>query len=123
MTRKSSSPLADAYLRLMQLTRALRELPGSPSLDANEIELLNMLAIEWRAGRPCTVRGAMGIAALGSPATLHRRVKKLMASGMIEVRKDPDRLKAKLLVPTSAALEYFSQLGASILTIQDGQAR
>lgn len=110
-----NSPLSSAYLRFLQLSRTLSP-TDEKALSANEKALLEAIALAWFRQQPLSVRQAISIETLGSPATLHKRLAVLRASGFVEDRPvDADR-RTKLLVPTSRALLYFDQLG-SVMTL------
>ena len=108
------SSTAVAYLQFLRLTTAVKALPASPVVDANEEALLNELALQWYADKPLSVREAMLLESLGSPSTLHRRITRLKAMDLIENKNSPDNRLIKLLVPTQRALKYFGQLGAAL---------
>ena len=110
---QTSSPLATAYLRFLQLAKAIE---GLPSLDANESALLDALAVQWFAGNPLTVMQAMGLSHLGSPATMHRRIARLRKMGMIATDEDANDTRIKRLILTPAAVAHFEQLGQSLQT-------
>ena len=114
---QTSSPLATAYLRFLQLAKAIEGLPSLPSLDATESALRDALAGQWFAGRPLTVMQAMGLSHLGSPATMHRRIVRLRAMGMIATDEDQHDTRIKRLVLTPVAVAHFEQLGQSLLTV------
>ena len=105
-----------SYLRFLRQVDAVqsRPSPSTPALDAKEEELLNELALHWRSGQPLAVRAAMQLASLGSPSTLHRRIARLKAMGLIENKASPGNLLIKLLVPSKVALSYFDKLGAAL---------
>jgi hypothetical protein len=113
---QTSSPLATAYLRFLQLAKAIEGLPSLPSLDANESALLDALAVQWFAGNPLTVMQAMGLSHLGSPATMHRRIARLRKMGMIATDEDANDTRIKRLILTPAAVAHFEQLGQSLQT-------
>ena len=113
---QTSSPLATAYLRFLQLAKAIDGLPSLPSLDANESALLDALAVQWFAGNPLTVMQAMGLSNLGSPATMHRRIARLRKMGMIATDEDVNDTRIKRLILTPAAVAHFEQLGQSLQT-------
>jgi hypothetical protein len=108
------SSLAESYLRFLKLTQAIESLPSSPDIDANEEALLNALSMHWHAGKPLAVREAMTLDTLGSPSTLHRRISRLKALGLIEDKSSPGNLRIKLLVPTQKTVSYFDKLGATL---------
>jgi len=84
-------------------------MPGFPSLDSVEKNLLDELSISWKAGQHMLVSDAIALSRIGSPATLHSRLKNLRQLGMIEYIADEDARK-KYIQPTEKALKYFSQI-------------
>ena len=67
-----------------------------------------------------TVSQAMGLTALGSQTTLHRRLDALREAGFIEqVFQGPDR-RIKYLIPTAAAQAYFSKMDTAFAAITEG---
>lgn len=118
MNDLSRTPLATAYLRFLQLARSIQALPDGPGLDANEKALLEAVVVCWHEGRPMTVREAINLAHLGSPATLHKRVTRLRQKDMLSTENQEGDRRAKFLIPTPRTLEYFNHLGQSIQTAQ-----
>lgn len=112
------SPFASAYLRFLQLARAVQALPEGEDMDANELALLESVVLRWHEGKPMTVREAIGLDRLGSPATLHKRITRLREKDMIgTLHLDGDR-RAKYLTPTKRSLTYFDHLGQSLTQAQ-----
>lgn len=74
---KNHSAFATAYLRFLQLAKVVQALPDGQEMDANELALLESVVLRWYEDQPMTVREAIGLAALGSPATLHKRITRL----------------------------------------------
>lgn len=112
------SPFASAYLRFLQLARAVQALPEGEDMDANELALLESVVLRWHEGKPMTVREAIGLAQLGSPATLHKRITRLRDKDLLDtMNQDADR-RAKFLIPTARTLEYFSHLGKTLQNVQ-----
>jgi hypothetical protein len=102
---------SDIYLRFLNLTRAVRELPDFPDLDPVEERLLNLFASVWHLGQKITVLQAMGMSPDVSSTTAHRRLKSLRAKGMIVLISDEADNRVKYVQPTAKAQDYFSQLG------------
>lgn len=108
-----NNPLSSVYLRFLELSRALSETSGDP-LSANEKTLLDAVALAWHSGSPMSVRQAIALDHLGSPATLHKRLAVLRNSGYVEeIAVEGDR-RTKLLGPTQKALDFFSKYGEAI---------
>jgi hypothetical protein len=108
------SPLASAYFRFLQLAKAAESLPDGVPMDANESALLEAVVLRWHEGQPMTVREAISLASLGSPATLHKRVTRLRQKDMLSTFSEPGDRRAKFLIPTQQALDHFDQLGRSM---------
>lgn len=116
------SPLASAYLRFLQLARVIQALPEGMDMDANERALLESVVLRWHENSPMTVREAIALSHLGSPATLHKRITRLRAKEMLcTLNQEGDR-RAKFLIPTPRTLEYFSHLGQSMQLVHQNQA-
>jgi len=111
---KSQSPFASAYLRFLQLAKVVQALPDGQEMDANESALLQSVVLRWYESEPMTVREAIGLAQLGSPATLHKRITRLREKDMLcTLNQEGDR-RAKFLIPTQRTLDYFKHLGRSM---------
>ena len=104
-----SKELQDIYFRFLNLVRSIEELPDSPKLDATENELLNIVASQWKKGERLLVSDAIAMRQIGSPATLHARLKQLREKDMINYVIETDGRK-KYIEPTDMALKYFSQI-------------
>ncbi len=110
----SNTPFASAYLRFLQLAKVIQALPGGMEMDANEHALLQAVVLRWYEKQPMTVREAIGLADLGSPATLHKRITRLREKEMLSTLSlDGDR-RVKFLIPTERTLDYFCHLGRSM---------
>ncbi len=105
---------AESYLRFLQLAKAIESHPSAPDIDANEGALLNALSLHWMTGKPLAVREAMTLDTLGSPSTLHRRISRLKANGLIEDKSSPGNLRIKLLVPTQRTISFFDKMGSTL---------
>jgi len=118
MTDLARTPLATAYLRFLQLARSIQALPEGPGLDANEKALLEAVVVRWHEGSPMTVREAINLTELGSPATLHKRVTRLRQKDLLAAANQEGDRRAKFLIPTPRTLAYFNDLGQSLHTAQ-----
>jgi hypothetical protein len=111
MTKKSTTATANAYLRFLQLAKSIQQLPDAPLLDANEKALLEEVALRWFENQPMTVREAIGLAHLGSPATLHKRITRLRQKQMLMTFNQPEDKRAKYLIPTEKTISLFGDFG------------
>lgn len=105
----------DLYLRFRRLVAALNALPGMEAFGVNERALLDEIMLAWARCEPLTVRQAISIARLGSPATLHKRVSRLREMGYVDAVTAEDDRRTKYLVPTQQGLDYVQKLGGALL--------
>lgn len=110
----NKTPFAAAYLRFLQLARVIQALPDGLDMDANERALLHAVVLRWYENQPMTVREAIALADLGSPATLHKRVTRLREKEMLSTLNLEGDRRAKFLIPTQRTLDYFSHMGQSM---------
>jgi hypothetical protein len=105
---------ADIYLRFLQLSEALRGLPSLPALDPLEEKILQLVARATQGKERLSVRDMMAQQALGSPATLHARLKSMRDKGWITLAdtEDPRRKQIEL---SQAALRHFDKLSECFL--------
>lgn len=111
---KPPSPFTSAYLRFLQLAKVVQALPAGQEMDANEAALLEAVVLCWYENKPMTVREAIGLADLGSPATLHKRITRLREKDMLSTLNLEGDRRAKFLIPTQRTLDYFKNLGESM---------
>lgn len=116
MQMKTNST-ANAYLRFLQLAKGIQQLPDAPQLDANEKALLEDVALRWFENRPMTVREAIGLARLGSPATLHKRITRLRQKDLLMTFNQPEDKRAKYLIPTDKTIAMFGDFGKKMNTV------
>lgn len=104
---------SSVYFRFLNISKSLTESDAFP-LNANHRALLETVALAWHEGSPMTVRQAISLEQLGSPATLHKRLAILRSEGYLQdIAVDGDK-RTKLLGPTPKALAYFGKLGSTM---------
>lgn len=118
----TKSPLASAYLRFLQLAKVVQALPDGLEMDANESALLHSVVLRWYENRPMTVREAISLDQLGSPATLHKRISRLRDKDMLSTFNQNGDKRAKFLIPTQRTIDYFKNLGQSMEQAQQNPA-
>lgn len=101
--------LQEIYFRFLNLVRSVEDLPSFPKLDATENELLNAVASKWKQGERLLVSDAIAKREIGSPATLHARLKQLRDKDMVTYVIETDCRK-KYIEPTESALKYFAHI-------------
>jgi DNA-binding MarR family transcriptional regulator len=110
---------ADIYLRFLQLTEALRGLPSLPELDPLEERILALVARARQDNERLSVRDMMGKDQLGSPATVHSRLKSMREKGWIML-SDTEDTRRKQVDLTQAALLHFDKLSQCMLNATQG---
>jgi len=99
----------DAYMQFMSLRLSLRDRSGLPSLDPLEERLLEMVALASKPGERLSVTDVITTSELGSPTTLHSRLKSLRGKGLVELAYTDEASRRKLLL-TSAGMSYLDAL-------------
>lgn len=98
-------------MRFLRLAKSVQQLPDAPQLDANEKALLEEIALRWFENRVMTVREAIGLSQLGSPATLHKRITRLRQKDLLKTFNQPEDNRAKYLIPTDKTIAMFGNFG------------
>jgi hypothetical protein len=109
-----STAFQDAYFRFTQLLVTLENSPSFPKLDDVEGKLLHSIALATRSGQALLVGDIIFSNKLGSPATLHKRLGKLIEKDLIQYAEDTDARK-KFLELTPKSQKYFNKLGECLL--------
>lgn len=107
---------ADAYLQFMSSRLALRDRAGLPFLDPLEERLLEMVALASEPGERLSVTDVITTAELGSPTTLHGRLKSLRGKGLIELAY-VDNVSRRQLQLTMAGMSYLDTLSKCMVTV------
>ena len=110
---------ADIYLRFLQLAEALRGLPSLPTLDPLEEKILELVARMAQANERLSVREMMARSELGSPATLHARLKSMREKGWLTLA-DTEDTRRKQIELTPAALKHFDKLAEAFARAAKG---
>jgi DNA-binding MarR family transcriptional regulator len=112
------SPFKSAYLRFLQLVTVVEAMPGLGDFDANEKALFDSICLGWSQGKAMTVREAIGQTSLGSPATLHKRLKRLIAKELIVAAHEGQDRRTKYLVPSEKGLVYIEWLSSKMQLVE-----
>jgi DNA-binding MarR family transcriptional regulator len=118
MTKPPVRP-ADIYLRFLQLADALRGLPSLPALDPLEERILAFVALSGQGQDSLSVRQLMANAALGSPATVHARLKSMRKKGWLML-SDTEDARRKQVELTQDALRHFDRLSHCLVRAAKG---
>lgn len=108
MDRKLHS---NAFVRFVNLMRAISVLPAGVTLDPQEERLMQELAVHWGRGEKVTVLAAMKIVADASPSTVQRRLKTLHAKGLLTLEASAQDARVRHVVATNQGQAYFTRMG------------
>ena len=110
---------ADIYLRFLNLAEALRGLPTLPGLDPLEERILSLVAQANQKMERLSVRDMMANEELGSPATIHSRLKSMRSKGWITL-VDTEDARRKQIELTKEALSHFDRLSKCMIKATKG---
>jgi DNA-binding MarR family transcriptional regulator len=77
--------------------------------------LFEVAALHWSAGEALTVREMIDQSDLGSPATLHKRLQRLIAQDFLKAEVEASDRRTKYILPTTKGLKYAHWLGDKLL--------
>ena len=103
-----------SYLRFLNLIGTLDNAGSSNQLDSLEITLLNYVAVSCSNRKDLLVNDIISLKNYGSPATLHKKIKILVAKGYIQLIVDVHDGRKKSVVLTKKAHKYFEKLSSLI---------
>ena len=102
----------NAYLRFLNLLRAVEVSFLPPGLDPTAKCLLERIACQHDQGQPMTITEAMALHEVASPATIHRKIDDLRTAGLVDTEFQGDNRRTKYLIPTHKARKYFDKVNA-----------
>jgi DNA-binding MarR family transcriptional regulator len=95
-----------AYIRFLNLIDALDRINPGRSLDNIEIQMLEHIIQQQARNHKLLVGDMIAMSHLGSQATLHGRLKNLVAMGYIKLVEDKNDARRKTVAPTKLAIKY-----------------
>ncbi len=108
------TPLAEAYLRFLKLTSPPGALLGDEEFDANLKALFEATVMHWSLGKPLSVLETISQTKLGSPATLHKRLQRLIAQDFVKSEVWGSDKRTKFVSPTNKGLVYIDLVGGKM---------
>lgn len=97
-----------AYIRFLNLIDKLDHINPVKSLDSIELQLLNAVLLAAYSDQPLLVGDLIHLSQLGSQATLHGRIKNLVAMGYIKLETHQEDARKKYVIPTKLVGKYVS---------------
>lgn len=101
---------ASAFVRFVNLMRAISVLPAGITLDPQEERLLQELALRWGRSEPVPVLTAMNMLPGASASTVQRRLKTLRAKGLIAFVTHQHDARVRHVVATAEGQAYFARM-------------
>ena len=99
--------MPNAYIRFLNVVNAMDRKNPSRVLDKPEIQLLEYVMQSEGQAKPLLVGDLISLDQYGSQATLHGRLKNLVALGFIRLVTNTDDCRKKSILPTKLALKYI----------------
>jgi hypothetical protein len=99
-----------SYIRFLNYFDALVDRADIKNLDSIESALLNEVMQRTSLGQEVLVGDLLRLSSIGSQATLHGRVKGLVASGYLKQLTDSIDGRRKKLIPTKLTLNRYERL-------------
>ena len=96
-----------SYIRFLNLIDALDRMNPGRTLDQIEIALLEHILRFSKQDDKLLVGDLLGLKGLGSQATLHGRLKNLIALGYVKLFTDKKDGRKKFVIPTKLGLKYI----------------
>ena len=110
------------YINFINRKNRILESDKFPNLTFKSKLILDQIALHAFAGKPLTVKQAMGFDQIASPATLHKNLSTLKSSGYISAISLNKDKRTKHLVLTSLGHQYVKALSkAIVLAAADNQ--
>jgi len=114
MSHISLQPGNPSYLRFLKLAQSVNSIRAVAMLTANETQLLQEVALRHFEDQAFTVKQALALQDLGSPATLHKRVQCLRKAGFLSIEQKETDHRTKYLTATPLAIQHFECLGVAM---------
>lgn len=103
-----------AYIRFLNCLDALNRINPDKKLDATEEQLLNRITVTTSEGKGLLVGDLICLSEIGSQATLHGRIKNLVAMGYVRLNEDKVDGRKKFVIPTAKALKHYELLSTCL---------
>ena len=112
--------MSQLYLRFLRIARGVDiQNIQVKKIDSTALLLLNEIAVQHYDGKNITVTQAMLLTKIASPATVHRKLNKLIEVSLIEQVFEGKNRRTKYLIPTKEAESYFAKMSKAIANAVD----
>ena len=103
-----------AYIRFLNYLDSLDRINPGKKLDSTEEQLLNCITLANSQGKDLLVGDLISLSELGSQATLHGRIKNLVAIGYVKLNEDKADGRKKFVNPTAKAFKHYEHLSTCL---------
>ena len=103
------------YTNYLNLLQGLFHLEKFPTMTVLSKLILDQIALHEDIGKPLTVREMIRVDQIASPATLHKHLASLRASGYLVARSEGRDKRTKYLVLTQLGHQYVKTLSKAIV--------
>ena len=112
--------MSQLYLRFLRIARGVDiQNIQVKKIDSTALLLLNEIAVQHYDGKNITVTQAMLLTKIASPATVHRKLNKLIEVSLIEQVFEGKNRRTKYLITTKEAESYFAKMSKAITNAVD----
>lgn len=99
--------MSDTYIAFLNLVDALDPINPGRTLDNLETRLLEKIMQHQAQNQTLLVGDLISLSQLGSQATLHGRLKSLVAQKYVRLTVDKEDARKKSVIPTKLAVKYI----------------
>ena len=110
-----TSQMAKPYFKFLGLLSDPVVFHENSEFDANHKALFESAVIHWSLGKPLSVLETINQAELGSPATLHKRLQRLIAQDIVQSECSEADKRTKFISPTPKGMSYLEWVGDKML--------
>jgi hypothetical protein len=106
-----SSQMAKPYFHFLTLLSDPATCQENMGFDANHKVLFESAVIQWSLGKPLSVLETISQAELGSTATLHKRLQRLIAQDFVKSECTGADKRTKFISPSPKGMRYMEWVG------------
>ena len=103
--------MKSTFIRFLHLKEVLSGHQVDAEIDLTAQKLLEVVSLRHSQQQALTVTDAMQLQSIASPATLHRKLSRLLELGYIEFVFEGTNRRTKYIHPTAKTDAYFEALG------------
>lgn len=104
------------YFRFVNSKHVLEdELRHGHEIDKRGLQLLEVIALKYAENEPLMITEVMCFSKLGSPAAIHRSLRRLVDAGLIKVFFKGKNRRTKYLSVSDKATQHFGLLGEALI--------